>query len=179
MKMVLYYHILLDENQIWSHIFTEQFKLLEDMNLLHEFESVKIAAITDDGDRLMKFIELAASYRKVELDVFTDGTDTVNFMAKKIWNDSQEEDFYMLYLHTKNIALIDDSLRDGDVQTFKNGRYRHDYLNRTIVENWKDCIINLMRGRDLIVHFDEKDRSLVDSFWWTKSNYIRMLPQPH
>ena len=179
MKMVLYYHILLDENQIWGHIFTEQFKLLEDVNLLDKFESVKITISTDDGDRLAKFIKLASSYRKVELDVLTNDTDAIEFISKKMWSDCQEEDFYMLYLHTKGMSSMNDSLRDGDVQTFKKGRYRHDYLNRIIVVDWKECIINLIRGQDLIVHFDEKDKSLGDSFWWAKSSYIRMLPQPY
>jgi hypothetical protein len=180
MKKILYYHIFLNDYSTWGHIFMEQFKLLEDVGLLHQFETVKVTAIADDEDKLRSFMQLISTFRKVELDVFMNSPDAENVMSRKMWQDSQEEDFYMLYLHSKGITSVENHLKNGDPQVFKNYYYWRHFLNWGVVEKWKDCVVELLTGHDLagVNYFNEPAPHFSGNFWWAKSSYIRTLPDP-
>ena len=179
MKKVLYYHIFLNDYGTWSHIFMEQFKLLEDVGLLHQFDEVKVSVITNDEDKLKSFVRLISTFRKVELDVYMNSPDAENVMSQRMWRDSQNEDYQMLYLHSKGITATDNHLKNGDAQVFKNYYYWRHFLNWGVIEKWKDCVLALS-SHDLagVNYFDKPSMHFSGNFWWGNSSYVRTLPDP-
>ena len=180
MKKTLYYHIFLNDYGTWSHIFMEQFKLLEDVGLLYEFDKVKMTAISKDKAQVDSFINLISTFRNTELTVYMNNPEAENVMSRKMWEDSQDdEDFQMLYLHSKGITSVDNHLKNGNAQTFKNYYYWRHFLNWGVIEKWKDCVAAL-DTHDLagVNYFDEPSPHFSGNFWWGNSSYIRMLPDP-
>ena len=157
----------------------EQFKLLEDVGLLHQFDDVKISVITNDEDKLKAFVRLISTFRKVELDVYMNSPDAENVMSQKMWKESQDGDYQMLYLHSKGITSVDNHLKYGDASVFKNYYYWRHFLNWGVIEKWKDCVLALS-SHDLagVNYFDEPSRHFSGNFWWANSSYIRNLPDP-
>ena len=59
MNKIAYYHTYLTDNSaVWSSIIMEQFKVMEDSGLLDELDEINITAITQDDERMKKFVLL-------------------------------------------------------------------------------------------------------------------------
>ena len=180
MKKNLYYHIFLNDYGTWSHIFMEQFKLLEDVGLLYEFDKVKITVISKDKSQVDNFIKLISTFRGTEITVYMNNPEAENVMSRKMWEDSQdEEDFQMLYLHSKGVTSVDNHLKTGNAQTFKNYYYWRHFLNWGVIEKWRDCV-SALDTYDVagVNYFNEPAPHFSGNFWWANSSYVRHLPDP-
>ena len=158
----------------------EQFKLLEDVGLLRDFDNVKITCIAKDMEPVKVFYNLLGTFeRPIELSVHINEPEAENVMTRKIWDDSQDEDFQILYLHSKGITSVDNHLINGNAQTFKNYYYWRHFLNWGVIEKWKDCVAALdiydLAG---VNYFDEPAPHFSGNFWWANSSYVRHLPDP-
>ena len=58
-----YYHIhLTDDPLIWTSIFLEQMKCMEDSGLSEKIDGMKVTCIAQDDDRIQMFVRLCESY---------------------------------------------------------------------------------------------------------------------
>lgn len=198
-KIVLYYHIYLtDDVAAWSSIFLEQLKCMEDSQLLSNLDTMKITAIAPDDSRRNKFFNLCQTYSvNGELEWITNphkndhfnmtelennNIITENHTYRKIYNDCLTNDQIVAYIHSKGVTSYMRYLDIGNndsVETFKRYYYWRQYLNWGAIENWKTMIqaletydaagVNLQQTP--VPHFS-------GSFWWSKSEWIRKLPNP-
>lgn len=193
MKKKLFYHIYLNDYGTWSHIFMEQFKLMEDNGLLSEFDDVTVTALVKDSkdfDRLVNFNSLIHTFglKNLRVHSFIDEPEAENVMMQEIWKQSNEEKetFQFLYLHSKGITSVANHLMVGDVQKFKNYYYWRHFLNWGVIENWRKCVDALNTGAynnsayDLagVNYFDSPAPHYSGAFYWGKSDYVRKLPDP-
>lgn len=204
MKKVLYYHIYLtDDYGIWTNIFLEQLKVMEDSGLLSELDSIKITCITQDDNRIKSFTELcsteidAEKSPEIELDLVKNPwkddlemlqnledpkTITENWTFRKIYQDSLKENFLICYIHSKGITSTENFLKRNvlDAQKFKNYYYWRQLLNWGVLKNWEKCVKELVKGKDVagINYFKYPAKHFSGNFWWAKSSYIRTLPDP-
>lgn len=88
---------------------------------------------------------------------------------KKIWDDSQIEDFYGLYLHCKGSSKIDED-------QFQNGLAWLEYMLYGLVDNINICLDHLKSGADLVGSMWY--RHFKGNCFWFKSEYIRGLVDP-
>lgn len=157
----------------------EQFKLLEDVGLLHDFDDVKVTAIANDKKHIENFISVLSTFRNIELSVYMNEPEAENVMMRKMWKDSQTDNFEMLYLHSKGITSVENHLQTGNGHTFKNYYYWRHFLNWGVIEKWKECVESLdtydVAG---VNYFDEPAPHFSGNFWWANSSYIKTLPDP-
>ena len=195
MKKILYYHIYLtDDYATWAYPFMEQFKLMEDFGLLSAFDEVNVTCIGQNDQRLGIFDKLCNSFRPTNIIFYKNSHDNDNSMLQningqktltenltmcKIWNDSQAEDFQMLYLHSKGITSVDNHLKAGNIDVFKNYLYWRQFLNWGVIERWPECI-RLLDKSDMVGvnYLNTPEPHYSGNFWWANSSHIRKLPDP-
>lgn len=195
MKNVLYYHIYLtDDYASWAYMFMEQFKMLEDKQLLRQLDEVNIICVSQQDKRVGIFADLCATFRPMNVfavpnnhaddssmlsGINTDKTVTENVTMRKIWNDSQIHDMKVMYLHSKGITAVDNHLKNGNVNVFKNYYYWRKFLEWGVVEKWSQCCFLLNRYDTIGVnYFNEPSPHYSGNFWWANSSYIKTLPNP-
>ena len=63
MKNILYYHLYLTDNpSIWTGIFFEQMKYVQDSSLLSSLDEIRIFAVTQDDLRNNYLLDLCKTY---------------------------------------------------------------------------------------------------------------------
>lgn len=199
MSNIAYYHFYLTDNEaVWSSIFMEQMKYAEDSGLLDNLDVIKITAITQEDNRMRTFVNLCHTYPvKMEISFIKnsvtndkqmlDGREGSGLITEiptfaRMYKDSQEKDFNLLYFHGKGITAFDKHLSHGDqhnVDTFKRYYYWRHYLNWGVLERWEECIKALDNHDMAGVNFStDPEPHYSGSFWWAKSSHIRTLPNP-
>jgi len=87
----------------------------------------------------------------------------------KMWEDSQSEDFFGLYLHCKG------SSKPDGVQ-FENGLAWLEYMIYGLIEHSDTCINHLNSGSDIVGSMWY--RHFKGNCFWFKSDYLRGLKNP-
>jgi hypothetical protein len=193
---VLYYHVYLtDDPGIWSSVVIEQLKCIEDYDLLKSLHKIKVTAITQYDYRMQVFEQLCDSYPvKFEIEYvnnpwFNDelmiqnlehqDTITENHTYRKIYQDCKQQNMNVCYIHTKGITSPIRHLRKLNPYQFKNYYYWRQYLNWGVLQNWKACVYALeMFDTAGVNYYENPSRHYSGNFWWSKSDYIKRLPDP-
>lgn len=89
---------------------------------------------------------------------------------RTLWLDSQNDEFYGLYLHTKGASKV-------KYNELQNSVAWMEYMMFGVLDNLKSCIKHLNEGADLVGsmwynHFK-------GNFFWFKSSYIKTLLDPY
>lgn len=96
--------------------------------------------------------------------------DRFEYLAlDKCWEDSQENDFYGLYLHCKGASKTDEI-------EFKNGLAWLNYMLYGLLDNYKLCVEHMDKGADLVGSMWYKH--FKGNCFWFKSSYVRPLIRP-
>lgn len=195
-KNVLYYHTYLtDDTGVWSSIFMEHAKLIEDNGLLPHIHDVRITAISQRDMRAEAFNSLCRHYfpkcqitfivnpyrNDFEMVSNLNSSKTVseNETIRRIWNDSFKEDMNILYLHSKGITSYIRHLQQGDIETFINYHYWRQYLNWGVIENWRTMVSALDTHDIAGVNFYKSPAPhFSGAYWWTTSEHVKTLPDP-
>jgi len=163
----------------------EQFKLMEDIGLLGEFEYTTVTVLAKEQEHLNNFISLISTFRlkNLKLCCFINEREAENVMMQEIWKkaNGEQEPFQFLYVHSKGITSVQNHLMVGDAQKFKNYYYWRQFLNWGVIENWQRCVAALNSGAyDLagVNYFDSPAPHYSGAFYWGKSDYVRKLPDP-
>lgn len=88
---------------------------------------------------------------------------------QRIWQDSQSEDFFGLYIHCKGASKI-------DIDQLQNGLAWLEYMLYGLVDNMDLCIDHLTRGADLVGSMWY--RHFKGNCFWFRSDYVRGLMSP-
>lgn len=201
MKIGVYYHAYLDDYFMWSHIFLEQFKCMEDSGLSKNINRMKITAITQNDQRVQMFHEFCSLYKipieiqfvqnqyKNDHDMMRDFVQIFHhntsknvderFTHQKMYEDCQVEDQYVLYLHSKGMSsLINNLMVPGRVSKFRNRYYWRQFMNNAI-SRWEDCVEGLKEHDISGIDFSNSPSPhFRGNFFWTKSEHVRKLPSP-
>lgn len=199
MKNILYYHLYLTDNpSIWTAIFFEQMKYVQDSSLLSSLDEIRIFAVTQDDLRNKYLLDLCRTYNvnfsinliknsfSNDYEAIKDFTSnsmpnrisTENFTLAKIYENSQTENMRVCYIHSKGVTS-GMRLDKNSINQHKNYfNWRH-YLNWGILENWKKCVKALEEYDVVGVNFNSNPMSHYSgNFWWANSAYIKNLPNP-
>lgn len=200
MSKIGYYHTYLTDNSaVWSSITMEQFKVMEDSNLIDELDVMSITAISQNDQRMEKFFNLCQSFGFRKLDIYFIRNPIINDdmmlngresngpavteipTFKRMWNDCQEEDNKVLYFHSKAMTAFGKffSPEQFDIEKYKQNVYWRHYLNWGALERWRECIKALDNHDMAGVNYREDPiQHYSGSFWWANSSHIRRLPDP-
>lgn len=88
---------------------------------------------------------------------------------QRIWQDSQSEDFFGLYIHCKGASKI-------DIDELQNGIAWLEYMLYGLVDNMDLCLDHMIRGADLVGSMWY--RHFKGNCFWFRSDYVRGLMSP-
>lgn len=191
-----YYHIhLTDDPLIWSSIFLEQMKAIEDSGLSQHIDKMKVTCIAQDDERIRMFVNLCQSYNiHMELTVVknpfdndrdmlynrnTDRSCTEDITLKRIWEDCKTEDMKVLYFHSKGSTSYSTNVNPDNIVKHKEYFYWRGFMNWAALHMWAFCENALgtcdVAGGD---YHPTPSPHFCGNFWWATSNHIRQLPDP-
>jgi hypothetical protein len=191
-----YYHAhLTDDPMIWSSIFIEQMKAIEDGGLLGHLGELRVTAITQDDNRNDMFINLCQSYR-LKIDVMlvknkfdsdkemmhnreTNNSFTEDITLKRIQEESHNHNEKILYFHTKGSTSYLTNINQYNIVRHKEYYYWRSFMNWSVLKNWAWCE-NALGIYDIAGGDFKKDPSphFSGNFWWSTADHIRKLPDP-
>lgn len=197
--MKLYYHVYLTDNpSIWSGIVIEQLRCMDESTLLKSLDNIEFVVITQNDGRVSAFKKLCETFEtsakinytfiqnpyKSDIEMLTniesDATITENVTMQKIYNDAQNEDTNLLYVHTKGITSLIKHFNRGNVHDYMKYYYWRQYLNWGVLTKWIRCYNQTLYLNDVagINYRDNPSPHFSGNFWWSKSSYIKTLPDP-
>jgi len=122
-------------------------------------------------------IDRSFDYLKGKLDKYWGDVIVVNSSSsqfeypalKRIWDDSQNEEFFGLYLHCKGASKTIE-------KEFQNGLAWLEYMLYGLVDNMELCLEHLSNGADLVGSMWY--RHFKGNCFWFRSDYVRGLKNP-
>lgn len=159
-KIAVFYHVY--QTGDWLNLFAEQTQLLTDSGLLEVSEFIHVGI---NGDSEMPYIDKKYIYFVNENQNLEEGP-TLSALANFASNN---EDFKILYLHTKGVSQPMPETTDW--------RRIMEYF---CVEKWQDCISKL-DTHDAVgcLYMDECYYGFFPhfsgNFWWANASYINRL----
>ena len=196
MNKVAYYHIhLTDDPLIWSSIFLEQMKCMEDSGLSQHLDKIRVTCIAQNDDRIRMFVRLCESYNiPMELTAIANPFDndrdmlynrntnkscTEDITLKRIWEDCKTEDMKVLYFHSKGSTSYSTNVNVDNIVKHKEYFYWRSFMNWAVLEQWSHCEKALdthdVAGGDYHV---TPSPHYCGNFWWATSEHIKQLPDP-
>jgi hypothetical protein len=191
-----YYHIhLTDDPLIWTSIFLEQMKVIEDSGLNTQIDKMKVTCISQDDDRIGMFVRLCESYNiPMELTAVKNPFDndrdmlynrntnkscTEDITLKRIYEDCKTEDMKVLYFHSKGSTSYSTNVNVNNIVKHKEYFYWRSFMNWAVLRNWQFCE-NALNSYDIAGgdYHTEPSPHFCGNFWWATSNHIRQLPDP-
>lgn len=164
MKTYIYFHICCINN--WSDIVTQFYADIKNSGLYEIIDQIRCGILGEHDGSHPLFTDPKVSIVAQSLDINTYETLTLN----KLLADANEEDFYVLYIHSKGV---------GHKGNLPNITHWVAYLTYFNVYRYKDCMtllqnhgydavgVNLMETP--ILHYS-------GNFWWSTSKHIASLP---
>lgn len=200
----IYYHIYLDDYYSWSYIFTEQMTLAEKTLLLNNVDKMKITAISKNDNRAELFLKLCKVFPvNIELELIESnysndfemledfsilqGKSQDNFKKltneiptiTKLYNDCQKEDLKVLYLHSKCVSALSNTMLKHPLPSkFKNRFLWRQFMNYGVITNWKICVNALDIHDTAGIDYKNSPPHYSGNFWWTKSDHVRNSANP-
>lgn len=182
-KIKVYHHVFLNQDKTWIFILLDQLKYIEDSQLINHVDEYHINAVGDINQfDLLK--NACNSYKNLILNFDHKDSTAETPTLKKLWIDSQNEDFFALYLHLKGLTTFENHFKNNNVEIFKNTFYWRKYCEWATIENWKICVDHLKEGKDIVgcnlnEATEEPGKAAPKHFsgniWWAKSSYLRTL----
>lgn len=157
---VIYFHIATIGK--YQEIFDEIYSQIVKSNLINEVEIINLC-IVGGGKLEVCFNEKIKIYR--DLYVETGEFFTLNLI--KQFSESTEQNFKILYIHTKGVTTPDNLCIDDwrQYMTYFNvNQYQKCF---DVLEEYDSCGVDLVS--EPTIHYS-------GNFWWANSSYIKRLP---
>ena len=163
MKKYIYLHICCFNN--WKTIVQTFIDKIIQSNLYNVVSEIRCVVLGDGNIN-----ELSKKYSKIKVIFQSDDT---SFYERKIltmlYNHSQKEKFYVLYLHTKGIKY------NGKNKCINDWVEYMTYFNVCKYQK----MLELLKYNDVVgVNLEDKPENPIHfsgNFWWSKSEYISKL----
>lgn len=160
----------------WQSIIKEQLTLMIRSGLYDRSLIIYIGC-TGGEEQLHELKKIIHPYDKLQIKITSQNICDYEFKTiRYIWDRCLKDNaFYGFYIHTKGVSY----------PGHEGGKYWRDYMNYYIISRWKDNLNKLNNGYDtcgvkLLMPAQSPSRKLHYSgnFWWFKSIYAKILPDP-
>lgn len=196
---IAYYHLhLTDDPSVWTTIFIEQMKHLEESYLMFALQKLKIKAITQRDERILMLEQLCSSYSDMEIDIeyfqnpFANDHNMLNSRdtnltcsetntLKRMYDDAQtfNDKTNILYFHSKGSTSFAKNINYQNITRHKEYYYWRKFMNWGVIDNWRKNV-------DALKHYDTSGCDYLNSpaphysgnFWWAKASHIKKLSDP-
>lgn len=163
-KKYIYYHIA--QMGEWREVVADQLNFITTTGLYDAVDGIFVGMLGNETIELpekCQFIYRSNDLNEAELP-------TLN----KLHEHSNREDFNVLYLHTKGVSWQSQGKNRDCLIAWRK------YMEYFCVERWNECIAHLHNHDAVGVQWMNKSDAFnghfSGNFWWSKSEYIRTLP---
>jgi len=199
----IYYHIYLTEDNSWTYILLDQFKLLYDSGLAKKIDNIHVTGIGKEKeldiftgllDYQTKIIGKdinAYLYEKPNDDsLLKDINKAKNILTEtitleRIWNFSRESENnnQVMYFHSKGVTSIKRHLDKSDVDfgynIFTNYYHWRKFLDWSTIEMHEECWDALHLNDAAGANFTTWPAPHYSgNYWWANTDYIKTLSNP-
>ena len=161
----IYYHICCIGNR-WPEIIRNTISFIRDSGLYDKMTQIKCYVL---GQFNIERVKCLIDPKIVIVESHPDKSKYERYTLNNLWDDSNKESFYALYLHTK-----------GVIGTSSKGRLNWDWINDMLncTCNFHKKIIILLQTQNTVgTRFKTNTIGphYSGNFWWSTSNYIKSL----
>lgn len=168
----------------WKNIFLDQIELIFKNKVMEKIDTLFLTILINHEDDLEFIKDKIKNEKKIKIDYVSRNLKDYEFPAldliKKL---SLNEEFLLFYLHTKGVSINDKNMNfyhgSKNLEHLKNcvNDWRK-YMEYFIIENFNICIDELKNcdacGVNLV---NSPYKHFSGNFWWSKSDYIKKLPE--
>ena len=150
--------------------FTRSYDKIRDSGLLNRCDQIYLVLVGPNKDQIYNSVSHLYKVSVIKKDDDSSEKETLNL----IWQMSQTEKFYGLYLHSKGVTRNDKYNYYGEhVDAWV------EYLEYFCITKYKDCLLKIKEGNTCGVEI-RKTPSIhyTGNFWWSNSEYIKNLNNP-
>lgn len=161
----------------WEEIVTEQLHKLVESGLYDATDMI-YCGIIGDNDSFKRYMEIIAPYSKIKVQEYSTTAELYEFHTLDIIKtqaDQSEENYYIYYIHTKGVTYGID--HENNV-AYKGGTEWRRFMEKWTITKWRDNVAELDKGYEICgtqMRVRDWARHYSGSFWWAKSEYIRIL----
>lgn len=180
----VYFVALIYDN--WFEIVSEQLVTLLNSKLFTKTEKLHIRIYYEKKNDLELFKSLLPNSDKIMIS-YTDKNEHEYGALRVLKNWSKDEDFYCYYFHSKGVSITEKTYHKHKLEmeyiVMKNSitSWRR-YMEFFLINEYEKCVQFLSLGFDACgVQLRGTPRTnylhFSGNFWWTKSDYIKVLPE--
>ena len=187
MKIYGFYFIALMND--WKEIVDNQISTIISSELFSKTEKLFLYIYYENEEDLKYITEKFKDY--VNVSILVGVTNEYEFPILKVIKDiSRDDDFYCYYLHSKGVSITEKNMTtyNGAINLTHLKNCVNDwrkYMEYFIINRYEDSIKFLDEGFDSCgVNLTTKDLlsrpippHFSGNFWWSKSDYLKKLPE--
>lgn len=179
MKCYGVYHVFCVNN--WRDVFLEQLDSIKKSEIYNVISKFFLSVIYETEDDL-NFIRNNMDGLNFEIKFKTTKNEFEFPSLKIIKNLCDNEDCYIFYIHTKGVSITKNNMSfyhgSNDFEHISNCvKDWREYMTYFIIHKHKECLDKLKEydacGVNLV---DNPSKHFSGNFWWSKSDYIKKLP---
>lgn len=181
----IYFVALMFDN--WFEIVNDQIKTLSMSSLFEKTEKLYVRVFYQKDTDVEEFKKLIHDLGKKIVVSYTNQNEYEYGALKIIKNLSKNENFYCYYLHSKGVSLTENTYKrhkleiDYKLMTESIKSWRK-YMEYFLINEHEKCINSLNSDFDVCgVQLRSTPRTnflhFSGNFWWTKSDYVKKLPE--
>ena len=160
---LIYFHICCINN--WRDIVQKLFNKIHESGLYNKIDEIRCVVLGKDYDETM------FQDPKIKIIYKSDDTSLYEFkIMELIYDDSQKEDFNVLYIHSKGIS---DVRKEAQVQA--NIRDWVDMMIYYLIDKHEKCLEKLQEYDAVGVNLISDPVHFSGNFWWSKAGHIKTL----
>lgn len=150
--------------------FIRSYDKIRDSGLLNRCDQIYLVLVGPNKDQIYNSVSHLYKVSVIKKDDDSSEKETLNL----IWQMSQTEKFYGLYLHSKGVTRNDKYNYYGEhVDAWV------EYLEYFCITKYKDCLLKIKEGNTCGVEIRKTPAiHYTGNFWWSKSEYIKNLNNP-
>lgn len=150
--------------------FLNSYNKIRDCGLLNRCVQIYLVLVGPNKDQIYNSVNHLYKVSVIKKDEDSNEIETLNL----IWQMSQTDKFYCLYLHSKGVTRIDKYNYYGEhVNAWV------EYLEHFCITKYKDCLIKIKEGNTCGVEIRQfPSIHYTGNMWWANSEYIKNLNDP-
>jgi hypothetical protein len=168
----------------WEPIVNDQISKLFSSELYGKTNKLYVRIFYNNSKDLDILISKLSKYDKVSID-YTNKNEYEFGILNKMQELSKNDDFYCYYLHSKGVSKTNNR---GLIEPIKSWRI---YMEYFLIEKYNLCLNELNSGWDAVgvkirltpnkfwwenSNLGYRPRHFSGNFWWSKSDFIKKLP---
>jgi len=169
----------------WRYVIKPQLQKIINSELFQNTDTLFVHIFYTNFEDLANIMAFLNQFKKIKIE-YSSNNNYEFPILNKIKELSKIENFYCWYIHSKGVSITDDNKLfyhgSTDLKHLQECvRDWREYMEYFLIDRYDTCIENLTKGYDacgvqLSPAQNPAYQAFSGNFWWSKSEYIKTLP---